>query len=288
MKTPLQRCVQILKRHRDIYFAQKGDVRPVSVILTTLAAHAYWNEEDIFDALTGIVKRMPQFIEQRNGKWWVQNPVDDGENFADRWNEFPERRISFLSWLNKVSVDCSNLSKAESVDEGVIMLDESLGKQTMDKVATELGVRRTSLSPAVISSQPLVPALGDARHAQPPQWPIVARCAVSVSKTVYRTKSGKRLWLLGDASVPRKVWIKFKAITDAPKPHKIEWQIVNTGAEAINAGQPRGEFEPSEETDPYVRWETTAYRGTHWVEAFVVNAAGICIARSGRVLVKVR
>lgn len=39
-KTPLQRAVQILKRHRDIMFAGDED-KPVSIIITTLAAKAY-------------------------------------------------------------------------------------------------------------------------------------------------------------------------------------------------------------------------------------------------------
>jgi hypothetical protein len=288
VKTPLQRCVQILKRHRDIYFDKHPDVKPASIILTTLAAHAYQNEEDIFDALTGIAERMPSFILYKNGRWRVDNPVDDGENFADKWNEYPERRTAFLAWLKKVSVDFANVSKAASVDDGVIMLEESLGKHTMEKVASELGVKRASLLPAVVKTGPIVPVLGDARHAQTPQWPIQQRFNVEVSKTIYRKKNGKRLWIVGDASIPRQVWIKFKAFTNAPKPHKIEWQIVNTGAEAVSAGQPRGEFEPSEEGEPNARWESTAYRGTHWVEAFVINSAGVCIGRSGRVLVKVR
>lgn len=288
VKTPLQRCVQILKRHRDIYFDKHPEVRPVSIILTTLAAHAYQNEEDIFDALTGIAERMPSFIVYKNGKWRVDNPVDDGENFADKWNEYPERRTAFLKWLKQVSLDFANVSKAPSLDAGLIMLEESLGKHIMEKVASELGVKRASLLPAVVSTVPLVPALADARHAQVPQWPIQERFNVKVTKTIYRTKGGKRLWINGDSSIPRKVWIKFKAVTNAPMPHKIEWQIVNTGAEAVNAGQPRGEFEPSEEKEPNVRWETTAYRGTHWVESFVINQMGVCIGRSGRVLVKVR
>lgn len=290
VKTPLQRCVQILKRHRDIHFEKKPDVKPVSIILTTLAAHAYQNEEDIFDALTGIAKRMPNFIENRNGRWWVQNPVDDGENFADKWNDYPERRTAFMAWLQNVSIDFANVSKAASVDDGLIMLEESLGKHTMEKVALELGVKRASLLPAVVSTVPLVPSLGDSRHAQSPQWPLQKQhqFEVKVSKTIYRAKGGKRLWSIGDASIPRKVWIKFRALTSAPKPYKIEWQIVNTGEDAENAGQQRGEFEPSEAQEPNVRWESTAYRGTHWVEAFVINSTGECIGRSGRVLVKVR
>jgi hypothetical protein len=288
VKTPLQRSVQILKRHRDIYFEKKPEIKPVSIILTTLAAHAYENEEDIFDALTGIARRMPKFIENRNGIWWVQNPVDDCENFADKWNEYPNRRTAFLVWLSQVSVDFANVSKAGTVTEGLVVLDESLGRQTMDTVAIELGVQRKSLFPAVFSTAPLVPALGNASHALAPQWPIQQKFGVEVSKTIYRKKNGKRMWSIGEGSIPRKVWIKFKAFTKAPEPHKIEWQIVNTGADAINAGQPRGEFQSSEECEPNARWESTAYRGTHWVEAFVINSNGVCIGRSGQVMVKVR
>lgn len=41
-------------------------------------------------------------MKNRNGKWWVQNPVDPDENFADKWNEYPERREAFMQWLKKV------------------------------------------------------------------------------------------------------------------------------------------------------------------------------------------
>jgi len=35
------------------------------------------------------------------------------------------------------------------------------------------------------------------------------------------------------------------------------------------------------------RWEQTSYRGTHWIEAFVVKD-GVCLARSGRIQVRVQ
>ena len=47
-KTPLQRAVQILKRHRDIMFAGDED-KPVSIIITTLAAKAYQGDVSDFD-----------------------------------------------------------------------------------------------------------------------------------------------------------------------------------------------------------------------------------------------
>ena len=286
VKTPLQRCVQILKRHRDVHFEKSPDIKPVSVIITTLAAHAYNNEDDIYDALTGIVSRMHFFIENRNGTWWVQNPVDDGENFADKWNEYPERREAFVGWLRKVSTDLSLLSKSANLTDGLKLLKGVLGRQAIDRVAAGFATSGSNQFPVV--QQPAVPALGDYKHAQTPKWPMAPTHRVKVSKAVYRKKASKRLWTFGESPVPKKVWIKFSAQTNAPAPYRIEWQIVNTGAEAINAGQPRGEFQSSEPDAQGVRWESTSFSGTHWVEAFVINPSGTCVARSGRVFIKVR
>ncbi len=49
-KLPLQRVVQILKRHRDIMFRGNED-KPISMIITTLAAQAYNKETNIIEAL---------------------------------------------------------------------------------------------------------------------------------------------------------------------------------------------------------------------------------------------
>jgi len=295
IKTPLQRCVQILKRHRDIYFEKKPDVKPASIILTTLAAHSYQNEEDIFDALSGVTKRMPAFIENRNGMWWVQNPVDDGENFTDKWKEYPERRIEFMAWLQKLSQDFANLSRAATVDDGLNVLNESLGQQTMDRVAAKLGVRRANLLPAVVAAPPSVPALGDSSHAQSPvsQFQVMPQQQYSVKVTgnVYFKKGDKKgrfMWPMADRPVPKNVWLKFTAKTNVPEPYSIRWQVVNTGEEAFRARQPRGDFYESDNADKHIRWESTSFRGTHWVEAFVLNSQRVCVARSGRIFVKVR
>ncbi len=165
VRTPLQRSVQILKRHRDTYFASDSDAKPISIIITTLAGHAYRNEEDIFDALDSIVKRMPSFIENRNGVWWVENPVDEDENFADKWIEYPERREAFVNWLKKVEQDFMRVSEAASVREGVEILNESIGDSTMRKVADDLGVLRNPMLPAVVTDGPMVPALGSETDA---------------------------------------------------------------------------------------------------------------------------
>jgi hypothetical protein len=60
VRTPLQRAIQILKRHRDMWFAgtQVEDVKPISMIITTLAALLYENEADVYSALKNIVEKL--------------------------------------------------------------------------------------------------------------------------------------------------------------------------------------------------------------------------------------
>ena len=55
-KTPLQRSIQLLKRHRDVMFKDNRDLRPISMIITTLAAHAYEGETNLHDALSHIIE----------------------------------------------------------------------------------------------------------------------------------------------------------------------------------------------------------------------------------------
>ena len=74
VRTPLQRAVQLLKRHRDLRFSPDADDRPTSIIITTLAARAYSGQPQTYDALLQIVRAMPRYIENRDGKWWVANP----------------------------------------------------------------------------------------------------------------------------------------------------------------------------------------------------------------------
>jgi hypothetical protein len=97
VRNTLQRLVQVLKWHCMLRFASDPDDKPPSILITTLAAHAYDGEQDLFTAIRDAVTRMAEFIENRNGVWWVANPAHEEENFTDKWNEYPQRRIKFFS-----------------------------------------------------------------------------------------------------------------------------------------------------------------------------------------------
>lgn len=112
-KTVLQRIVQLLKRHRDYMFKDEKEDKPISIIITTLAAKAYNGEEDILIGLYNVVTKMTLPI--KNGVYWVENPVNPEENFADKWPTHPQRQKNFLKWLDKVKKDVASILSSKGV-----------------------------------------------------------------------------------------------------------------------------------------------------------------------------
>jgi hypothetical protein len=272
-RTPLQRAVQVLKRHRDVPFRRAFDDRPVSIIVTTLAARAYQRQPDVATTLLQLASDMPRFIENRQGKWWVENPAHENENFADKWNERPALRDAFLRWLERLRNDVNDLADAASVGDRQLLLEKSLGT----------GAGATSLQ----KSSPLVPVADDTSHILPPKWRGLISYTCSVVTTVHTKKGrGPALWELGNRPVHKRAGLKFTATTNAPKSYQIVWQVTNTGSEARKHNGLRGGFEAGQGQYGEVRWEETSYRGTHFVEAFVIKN-DVMVARSGLVPVRI-
>ena len=121
-KTPLQQAVQLLKRHRDIYFDGK-DYKPISIIITTLSGHAYDNESDFYDAFSNIVNRLEDIVSLRqNGVFQIPNPVNPTENFADKWNENEELPRAFNRWINQLKADFDIIQQKQEL----LSMQESL------------------------------------------------------------------------------------------------------------------------------------------------------------------
>lgn len=134
-KLVLQRVIQLLKRHRDITF--DGDEhKPISIIITTLAAHAYSGEADLTDALINVIQKMPLFIKKRysdrHGRelTWIANPINDQENFADKWVETPAKEENFRKWLE----DLRNGLRETQAVSGLNNLSDKMKKLFGDSV----------------------------------------------------------------------------------------------------------------------------------------------------------
>lgn len=152
VKTPLQRSIQILKRHRDIMFEKDQDDRPISIIISTLAARAYNNEVDLLDALQNIVNTMPSLIKQDGqGKALVANPVNPLENFANKWQKHPQREGKFRQWLQKIRADLDASLSAENLRDMTEGLKPQFGDRIVNMAASKMFPNRySSLSAAAL------------------------------------------------------------------------------------------------------------------------------------------
>lgn len=112
VKTPLQRAVQLLKRHRDVMYERlpenRRDHAPISIIITTLAAQAYNNEANLYDALYNILSNMEKYVKHDDRGYVIENPVMKEENFAEKWNEVPEKAKEFFFWIENARNDIIN------------------------------------------------------------------------------------------------------------------------------------------------------------------------------------
>ncbi len=140
IKTPLQRSIQLLKRHRDVYFQADQEDKPISIIISTLAAKAYENKSNLSETLVHIVDHMHQYLEVKNGVYWVENPVNKKENFADKWQVHPKRQKKFFIWIQKIQSDIKNALDTQGIDEVTKFLSGSFGKSTMINSAKNLGI----------------------------------------------------------------------------------------------------------------------------------------------------
>lgn len=104
IKTGLQSTVQLLKWHRDCMFEKNPDVKPVSIIITTLAGMVY---SDSISTVSEMLTKMIALLNQMN--WTVKNPVDPREVFTDKWNEPAHKddhlRENFEKWIQKAYSD---------------------------------------------------------------------------------------------------------------------------------------------------------------------------------------
>lgn len=129
VKTTLQRAVQVLKRHRDIYFTNRPSLKPASILVTTIAGHAYGHHGNLFEAILHIAAHMSQFIEIRHGVKWVANPVLPQENFADKWREHPGRERAFFEWVAQLQRDLHEAVNCRGLDDVVQRLHRSFGPE---------------------------------------------------------------------------------------------------------------------------------------------------------------
>jgi hypothetical protein len=99
-------------------FKDDPDIKPISIIITTLAARAYQGESDIELAMSTILSRMEALVNPSRPR--VPNPVDPAEDFADKWSRTECKPLNleqnFKDWLKQAQIDFEILRSSEDAN----------------------------------------------------------------------------------------------------------------------------------------------------------------------------
>jgi hypothetical protein len=90
---------------------------------------------------------MARHLVRDAGRWVVANPVQDKENFADKWADHPERAEHFFAWLEALKRDLSEAHdmRGQGIDKVAERLIRSFGEEPVIKSARKVaGIYRSA------------------------------------------------------------------------------------------------------------------------------------------------
>jgi len=153
-KTPLQRCIQIEKRHRDVMFRDEPELKPISMIITNLSTQAYDGEQDVFVALQTIVRKMPDYVRPTRPR--VANPADPREDYADKWAKDRRLEENFWKWHAQFTADVTKLS--DQIGERALSstVQHAFRLDLSDEQMRTIYSQTRSVAPTIVRSAPIV------------------------------------------------------------------------------------------------------------------------------------
>jgi len=135
-KYPLQIIVQLLKRQRDIAFSDKSDdLRPISIVLTTLAAHNYYGQLSVANGLDLILTKVSDSIPDY-GRLIVRNPTNAEEDLSEKWDDNPKAYLQFVDWIQELKKKWAQLINLTPPDV-YIDLKKMFGENVTNDVIRE-------------------------------------------------------------------------------------------------------------------------------------------------------
>ncbi len=299
-RTPLQRAIQLLKRHRDVFFARLPEGRrnnkPISMIITTLAAMAYQGERTITEALTQVLSRMTDGIshdDDGNPAIWNPAVLRDKENFAEKWRDAPEKESEFNVWLCKARKDFNAILGGNIERENLGRIKHTFGESVSNAVFLDVGINDSTKAAFPLALYQTASIYDLFREDYRLELPCKERRKgwVNISAAYILPEHRFEFPFTSNSRPLRKgLDLIFRMRTNVQGRYDVKWQVVNTGDEARKADGLRGDFGGGEDgrdnRGPYRR-ERTAYTGTHYIVCYVLQN-GECVAKSSEFVVNIK
>lgn len=170
-RSSLQRVIQILKYHRDIFYSHipnGEDLKPISALISTVVVKISQNFDPrigCFDLLDIVINEMLNYeeilkigfskfnatYEERKElideelKWKVENPANPGDNLADLWNKNEQIPYLFFKWLNTAKRELIN-SVYLPDDEFRALNENAFGQKVVERIWGNKYMKKVPLS----------------------------------------------------------------------------------------------------------------------------------------------
>jgi hypothetical protein len=174
-RSALQRVIQILKYHRDVYYSMLDDgddIKPISAIINTVVTRIstqFSPSSSVFELLEYVLGELEIYAQQQNltindftqiygtrsvfsrtdGKWYISNPANPEDNLADKWNINSRIPTTFFQWVSVAKDDLISVLHQEDDQKFRAILESGFGSTT---VASILGKKYC----AVVPPKPIV------------------------------------------------------------------------------------------------------------------------------------
>ena len=309
----LRDVTKLLKYLRDI----KTRYSVKSILLTTLLG----NEVEILDqylqetyfcdlptSLHTLMGRLDDYLQSNSRMPVVENPVLPEETFNRHWDD--DKYANFRNCIHRyrewIDDAYSEQDRNESISKWRMVFGEEFAKSEAKAIACfsesssliqETGYRdivQAAIAMGAGFLNRFIPF--SLPHVERLPWRMkIKPIVVTIKAREYSTRSvyGQFYQTLNSGDVIDKFReIRFEAQFQNGFPASssdfiVKWQVVNTDKEAIEWNQLRGSFYNSDE--PGVRWESTKYKGAHWVQAFVISKrTNECWGKSDRFFVVIK
>ncbi len=163
-------------------------------MLTTLIAEAYRQETGLAASLLGVLDRLEDTIKLIGSEYWVSNPADGRENFADIGVSAPRFAAIFSSGWRPPREDFSAI--AQSSDRTAIehRIRLALGEQLAQRIEASqalAGASEQARQPFHRHSGLRFESSCRPRTSAPPRWPLLQTRSASIESATF-TRSGFR------------------------------------------------------------------------------------------------
>ncbi len=141
-------------------FREAVDLKPVSIIITTLAALSYGGEDELYETLRGVLERIPEHIRRSSPR--IANPVNPTEDFADRWKDKPELEKQFWLWYEAATRDFDAIVAETNANQLQKLSESRLAARMPDETAkallgAALATRAAVVAPSIVIANPPKP-----------------------------------------------------------------------------------------------------------------------------------